>query len=78
MAISEIPGTVYMWGQYNSSKEANMYPKPIADLSGWNVRSLACGTKGWMLAADESVIGCCPSPGFGELVRFRNSMVYLF
>ena len=52
-----------------------MYPKPIADLSGWNVRSLACGTKGWMLAADESVIGCCPSPGFGELVRFRNSMV---
>jgi len=67
LAISEIPGTVYMWGQYNSSKEANMYPKPIADLSGWNVRSLACGTKGWMLAADESVIGCCPSPGFGEL-----------
>merc|ERR1712021_92276 len=67
LAMSEIPGTVYMWGQYNSSKEANMYPKPIADLSGWNVRSFACGTKGWMLAADESVIGCCPSPGFGEL-----------
>jgi len=67
LATSEIPGTVYMWGQYNSTKEANMYPKPIADLSGWNVRSIACGTKGWMIAADESVIGCSPSPCFGEL-----------
>jgi len=67
LATSEIAGTVYMWGQYNSSKEANMYPKPIADLSGWNVRSVACGTKGWMIAADESVIGCAPSPCFGEL-----------
>ena len=68
LAISEIPGTVYMWGQYTTSKEANMYPKPIADLSGWMVRSLACGTKGWMIAADDSVIGCSPSPCFGELV----------
>jgi len=67
LATSEIAGTVYMWGQYNSSKEANMYPKPIADLSGWNIRSIACGTKGWMIAADESVIGCAPSPCFGEL-----------
>lgn len=67
LATSEIAGTVYMWGQYNSSKEANMYPKPIADLSGWNIRSVACGTKGWMIAADESVIGCAPSPCFGEL-----------
>lgn len=67
LATSEIPGTVYMWGQYNSTKEANMYPKPIADLSGWNVRDIACGTKGWMVAADESVIGCSPSPCFGEL-----------
>jgi len=67
LATSEIPGTVYMWGQYNSTKEANMYPKPIADLSGWNVRSIACGTKGWMIAADDSVIGCSPSPCFGEL-----------
>lgn len=68
LAMSEIPGTVYMWGQYTSSKEANMYPKPIPDLSGWTVRHLACNVKGWMLAADQSVIGCAPSPCYGELV----------
>lgn len=72
IAISEIPGTVYMWGQYTGAKEANMYPKPIADLSGWIVRSIGCGTKGWMIAADESVIGCAPSPCFGELAMGEN------
>ena len=61
LAVSEMPGTVYMWGQYVSNKEANMYPKPIHDLSGWMVRSIACNNKSWMIAADESVIGCCPS-----------------
>lgn len=62
-----MPGTVYMWGQYVSNKEANMYPKPIHDLSGWAIRSIACNNKSWMIAADESVIGCCPSPCYGEL-----------
>ena len=34
-----------MWGIYCTNKEANMYPKPIQDLSGWDVRSIACNTK---------------------------------
>ena len=68
LALSEIPGSCYMWGQYTSAKEANMYPKPICDLSGWIIRSIACSGKGWMVAADESVIGCTPSPCYGELV----------
>ena len=68
LALSECPGTCYMWGQYTSSKEANMYPKPISDLSGWQIRSVGCSGKGWMVAADDSVIGCAPSPCFGELV----------
>jgi alpha-tubulin suppressor-like RCC1 family protein len=72
LAISECPGTCYMWGQYTSSKEANMYPKPIMDLSGWNIRSIGCSAKGWMIAADDSVIGCAGSPCFGELVSIRN------
>lgn len=72
LAGSEIPGTTYMWGQYTSSKEANMYPKPIADLSGWMTRSVACSGKGWMVAADESVIACAPSPCFGELAMGEN------
>ena len=45
LGISEIQGMVNMWGIYTTSKEANMYPKPIQDLSGWNVRSIACSTK---------------------------------
>eukprot|EP00096_Caligus_rogercresseyi_P007137 TRINITY_DN246_c0_g1_i1.p1 TRINITY_DN246_c0_g1~~TRINITY_DN246_c0_g1_i1.p1 ORF type:complete len:446 (+),score=137.97 TRINITY_DN246_c0_g1_i1:423-1760(+) len=67
IASAEIMGTTYMWGQYHTSKEANMYPKTIPDLSGWNIRSIACNGKGWMIAADNSVIGVGPSPCFGEL-----------
>ena len=52
-----------------------MYPKPIGDLSGWNVRSIACSGKGWMVACDDTVIGCAPSPCFGELVSLRLSKV---
>ena len=70
LAVSEIPGTVYMWGQYTTAKEANMYPKPIMDLSGWQIRHMACNGKGWMIAADDSVIGCSPSPCYGEMVSY--------
>lgn len=72
LALSEIPGTCYMWGQYTTNKEANMYPKPIGDLSGWAVRAIACSGKGWMVAADDSVIGCAPSPCYGELGLGEN------
>eukprot|EP00092_Neocalanus_flemingeri_P012381 GFUD01013349.1.p1 GENE.GFUD01013349.1~~GFUD01013349.1.p1 ORF type:complete len:457 (-),score=135.52 GFUD01013349.1:130-1500(-) len=67
LGLSEIPGMVNMWGIYTPQKEANMYPKAIQDLSGWNVRSIACNTKGWMAAADDAVIACMPSPCSGEL-----------
>lgn len=70
LAPAEVPGTTYMWGQYVSSKEANMYPKPIPDLSGWlDIKSIACSTKGWVLSADDTVIAAIPSPAYGELVR---------
>ncbi len=69
LAVAEIPGTTYMWGQYCTTKEANMYPKPIPDLSGWmDVRSIGCSGKGWVVSADDSVIAACPSPCYGELV----------
>jgi len=67
LAISEIAGMVQMWGIYAPNKEANMYPKPVQDLSGWNVRHLACNTKGWLAVADDQVIGCMGSPCVGEL-----------
>lgn len=67
MGISEIAGMVNMWGIYTTSKEANMYPKAVQDLSGWTVRSIACNTKGWTACADDAVISCQPSPCYGEL-----------
>lgn len=73
LATAEIPGTTYMWGQYNTSKEANMYPKPIQDLSGWmDVRSIGCSSKGWIVTADGCVIAAVPSPCFGELAMGEN------
>lgn len=50
-----------------------MYPKPVQDLSGWNIRTIGCANKSIVLAADESTISYGPSPTFGELgeCRFR-------
>jgi len=67
LGLCEIPMMVNMWGIYTPAKEANMYPKPVGDLSGWNTRSIACNTKGWVVAADDSVIASMPSPCTGEL-----------
>jgi len=67
LGLSEIQGMTTMWGIYAPNKEANMYPKAIQDLSGWNVRSIACSTKGWTAAADDAVIASQPSPCYGEL-----------
>jgi alpha-tubulin suppressor-like RCC1 family protein len=67
LAMSEIKGMVQMWGIYQPNKEANMYPKPVQDLSGWDVRSISCNSKGWLAAADDAVIGCMGSPCTGEL-----------
>ena len=69
LATAEMPGTTYMWGQYCSNKEANMYPKPIMDLSGWiDVKALACNSKGWVISVDGCVLAAMPSPCYGELV----------
>ena len=69
LAVAEMAGTTYMWGQYCSNKEANMYPKPIMDLSGWiDVKALACNSKGWVISVDGCVLAAMPSPCYGELV----------
>ncbi|RZF41072.1 hypothetical protein LSTR_LSTR002704 [Laodelphax striatellus] len=57
----------YLFGQTKKTGEANMYPKPIQDLSGWNVRAAACGNTCVVVAADNSVISWGPSPAYGEL-----------
>ncbi|XP_046669207.1 protein RCC2 homolog [Homalodisca vitripennis] len=57
----------YLFGQTKKTGEANMYPKPMQDLYGWNIRSVGCGITATVLAADNSVISFGPSPAFGEL-----------
>lgn len=57
----------YLWGLQKRTGEANMYPKPIQDLYGWNVRSVACSATSVVVAADDSVIAWGPSPTYGEL-----------
>lgn len=57
----------YIWGQTKRTGEANMYPKPIQDLYGWNVRSIGSGPYSTVVAADDTVIVWGPSPTYGEL-----------
>merc|ERR1712034_150392 len=57
----------YMFGQAARAKEANMYPKAIDDLQGWNVKAFACGQSGWVCVADDKVIASMPSPANGML-----------
>ncbi|KAK3239804.1 hypothetical protein CYMTET_50294 [Cymbomonas tetramitiformis] len=60
-------GMTYFWGRTKSTGEANMYPKPVYDLNGWNVRSISCGNTSTICAADEAIITWGSSPTYGEL-----------
>ena len=66
IAITELG--VYLWGQTKRTGEANMYPKPLQDLFGWEVRDIGCSATSIVVAADRSVIAWGPSPTYGELV----------
>lgn len=44
-----------------------MYPKPVQDLYGWNVRAVGCSNTSIVIAADDTVIAWGPSPTYGEL-----------
>ncbi|KAF5279892.1 hypothetical protein FQR65_LT15162 [Abscondita terminalis] len=60
-------GGLFMFGQAKRTGEANMYPKPVHDLTGWNIHCIAAGLTSIIIAADDSVncLGC--SSYFGEL-----------
>ncbi|XP_076028928.1 protein RCC2 homolog [Oratosquilla oratoria] len=64
---------VFLWGQTKRTGEANMYPKPVQDLYGWDVRSVGCSTTSVVVAADDSVISWGPSPTYGELGLGENT-----
>lgn len=65
MAVSG--GQLYFWGLTKSTGDATMYPKPVRDMSGWDVRSVGCSKTSIVLAADDSVVSWGPSPTYGEL-----------
>ncbi|CAI5506124.1 unnamed protein product [Closterium sp. Naga37s-1] len=49
-------GQMYVWGKVKQTGDCFMYPKPLLDLSGWHIRSMACGATTSCVAADASTI----------------------
>ncbi|XP_077246488.1 regulator of chromosome condensation (RCC1) family protein isoform X2 [Tasmannia lanceolata] len=59
-------GQLYMWGKLKNVGDDWMYPKPVMDLSGWNIRCFDSGFLFHVCGADASCIswGCAQ---YGEL-----------
>ncbi|XP_024361801.1 uncharacterized protein [Physcomitrium patens] len=55
-AATAAGGQLYMWGRVKTTGDNWMYPKPVMDLSGWNIRSLDCGNTSSIAAAEDSCI----------------------
>lgn len=49
-------GQLYMWGKLKITGDEWMYPKPVMDLSGWNIRCMASGNMHHVIGADDSCI----------------------
>ncbi|KAL5557918.1 hypothetical protein UlMin_034129 [Ulmus minor] len=49
-------GQLYMWGKIKSTGDDWMYPKPLMDLSGWNIRCMDSGNMHHFVGADNSCI----------------------
>ncbi|CAM8915943.1 unnamed protein product [Rhodiola kirilowii] len=55
-ACTAAGGQLYMWGKIKSSGDDWMYPKPLMDLSGWNIRCMDSGSMHHFVGADNSCI----------------------
>ncbi|CAK9178445.1 unnamed protein product [Ilex paraguariensis] len=49
-------GQLYMWGKIKNNGDDWMYPKPLMDLSGWNLRCMDSGYMHHFVGADASCI----------------------
>ncbi|XP_043809330.1 protein RCC2 isoform X2 [Manihot esculenta] len=49
-------GQLYMWGKLKNAGDDWMYPKPLMDLSGWNLRCMDSGSMHHFVGADNSCI----------------------
>lgn len=66
LAITDL-GSLYLFGQNKKTGEANMYPKPVQDLAGWNITSIGASNTSIVISADDSLIVWGASPTYGEL-----------
>ncbi|PXF44862.1 Protein RCC2 [Gracilariopsis chorda] len=66
-AVQKSRKCIFFWGITKKSGESFMYPKPLFDLQGWQVRSVAVGPSSVAVAAEQSTISWGASPTFGEL-----------
>lgn len=55
-ACTAAGGQLYMWGKIKSTGDDWMYPKPVMDLSGWNIRCMDSGLMHHFVGADNSCI----------------------
>ncbi|XP_074273380.1 uncharacterized protein LOC141596995 [Silene latifolia] len=55
-ACTAAGGQLYMWGKIKSTGDDSMYPKPLMDLSGWNLRCMDSGSMHHFVGADTSCI----------------------
>lgn len=58
---------LYQWGITKRTGEAFMYPQICMQVSGWKIRTFACGITSTMIASERKVISWGPSPTYGEL-----------
>ncbi|XP_073265680.1 uncharacterized protein [Populus alba] len=49
-------GQLYMWGKIKNTGDDWMYPKPLMDLSGWNLRCMDSGNMHHFVGADNSCV----------------------
>ena len=49
-------GQVMFFGKLKANGDNQMYPAAYLDLSGWNVRDMACGNQTFFVVADSSCI----------------------
>ncbi|XP_042495216.1 protein RCC2 homolog isoform X2 [Macadamia integrifolia] len=55
-ACTAVGGQLFMWGKIKNTGDDWMYPKPLMDLSGWNIRCMDSGSMHHFCGADDSCI----------------------
>jgi alpha-tubulin suppressor-like RCC1 family protein len=68
-------GQLYMWGKIKNNGDDWMYPKPMMDLSGWNLRWMDSGSMHHFVGADSSCISWGHAQ-YGELGYGPNGQKY--